>query len=117
MSHEQTKTFQHQLNNSRTQANVLISHHKKAYLCDFGLSRFVVDNTLWRTTATHAGGTLRWMAPELLQQEECLPTKASDIYAYGMTCYVGKLPFEHDHSSDVYLGDTFWKSTFRISAE
>jgi serine/threonine protein kinase len=69
------------------QANVLINHRKEACLCDFGLSWFAVDNTLWRTTASQAGGTLRWMAPELFE-EESVPTKASDIYAYGMTCYV-----------------------------
>jgi serine/threonine protein kinase len=60
----------------------------KAGTCDFGLGRFFIDNTLWRTKATQAGGTLRWMAPELLEGEEFIPTKASDIYAYAMTCYV-----------------------------
>ncbi|KIL59847.1 hypothetical protein M378DRAFT_969685 [Amanita muscaria Koide BX008] len=68
-------------------ANVLINHRKEACLCDFGLSRFVVDNTLWRTTATHASGTLRWMAPELIQDDIIVPTTATDIYAFGMTSY------------------------------
>ncbi|KIL54563.1 hypothetical protein M378DRAFT_753083 [Amanita muscaria Koide BX008] len=68
-------------------ANVLINHRKEACLCDFGLSRFVVDNTLWRTTATHATGTLRWMAPELIQEDITVATIATDIYAFGMTCY------------------------------
>jgi serine/threonine protein kinase len=68
--------------------NVLVNDRQEACLCDFGLSRFSIDNTLWRTTATQASGTLRWMAPELLEGEESVPTKASDIYAYAMTCYV-----------------------------
>ncbi|KAM6497357.1 Protein kinase-like domain containing protein, partial [Amanita muscaria] len=66
-------------------------------LCDFGLSRLLTDNTLWRTTATHAGGTLRWMAPELIDQEVPTPTKGSDIYAFAMTCYEilsGDVPFK-----------------------
>ncbi|KIL56420.1 hypothetical protein M378DRAFT_1038342, partial [Amanita muscaria Koide BX008] len=68
-------------------ANVLINHRKEACLCDFGLSRIVIDNTLWRTTATHASGTLRWMAPELIQDDIIVPTIATDIYAFGMTSY------------------------------
>jgi len=77
-------------------ANILITDRLEACLCDFGLSRFATENTLWRTTATHAGGTLRWMAPELITEDVCTPTTSSDIYAYGMTCYeiiTGTVPF------------------------
>jgi serine/threonine protein kinase len=66
---------------------VLINCREQALLCDFGLSRFVIDNSLWRASDTRADGGLRWMAPELLTQDECVPTMASDIYSYGMTCY------------------------------
>jgi serine/threonine protein kinase len=74
---------------------VLINHRKEACLSDFGLSRLVVDNTLWRTTATHASGTLRWMAPELIEGDMIIPTIATDIYAFGVTCYVSSAPVFH----------------------
>ncbi|KAM6502879.1 kinase-like protein, partial [Amanita muscaria] len=70
-----------------TRVNVVINNRCEACLCDFGLSRFLTDNTLWKTTATQAGGTLRWMAPELMDGDASTPTKESDIYAYAMTCY------------------------------
>ncbi|KAM6502863.1 Protein kinase-like domain containing protein [Amanita muscaria] len=76
--------------------NVVINNRCEACLCDFGLSRFLIDNTLWKTTATQAGGTLRWMAPELFE-DATTPTKESDIYAYAMTCYEilsGDVPFK-----------------------
>ncbi|KIL59844.1 hypothetical protein M378DRAFT_969629 [Amanita muscaria Koide BX008] len=68
-------------------ANVLINHRREAYLSDFGLSHIAFDNTLWRTTATHANGTLRWMAPELIEGDVIVLTIATDIYAFGMTVY------------------------------
>ncbi|KIL54736.1 hypothetical protein M378DRAFT_174103 [Amanita muscaria Koide BX008] len=77
--------------------NVLINDQYEARLCDFGLSRFLIDSTLWRTTATQAGGSLRWMSPELMTGKQCTPTKESDIYAYAMTCYEilsGDVPFK-----------------------
>ncbi|KIL63820.1 hypothetical protein M378DRAFT_164009 [Amanita muscaria Koide BX008] len=77
--------------------NVLINNRCEACLCDFGLSRFLIDNTLWKTTATHAVGTVRWMAPELMNGDASTPTKESDIYAYAMTCYEilsGDVPFK-----------------------
>ncbi|KIL61940.1 hypothetical protein M378DRAFT_81868 [Amanita muscaria Koide BX008] len=78
--------------------NVLINDRYEACLCDFQLSRFLVDNSLWRTTGTQvARGTLRWMSPELMTGKQCTPTKESDIYAYGMTCYEiisGDVPFK-----------------------
>ncbi|KAM6502858.1 kinase-like protein [Amanita muscaria] len=76
-------------------ANVLINDRYEARVCDFGLSRILIDS--WRTTATQAGGSLRWMSPELMTGAECTPTKESDIYAYGMTCYEilsGDIPFK-----------------------
>ena len=58
-------------------------------LGDFGLSRMNSEESLWMTTATHASGTMRWMAPELIDAYEVLTvTKASDIYALGMIAIV-----------------------------
>ena len=52
------------------------------------------DNTLWNTSATSVRGTLRWQAPELFglnvtDGDPVTVTKESDIYSYGMTCYLG----------------------------
>lgn len=33
-------------------------------------------------------GSVRWMAPELLQDSEPDATFSSDVYAFGMTCLV-----------------------------
>ena len=57
-------------------------------LADFGLSRMAEDNTLWRTSATHAPGTTRWNAPELMDGSQSTVTKAGDVYAYAMTSFV-----------------------------
>jgi serine/threonine protein kinase len=65
--------------------NVLVNDREQALLCDFG------------TYATHTVGALRWMAPELLAKDQYVPTMASDIYSYGMTCYEilsRQVPFE-----------------------
>ncbi|KIL55231.1 hypothetical protein M378DRAFT_18124, partial [Amanita muscaria Koide BX008] len=79
--------------------NVLIhsiNDRYEACLSDFGLNRFLVDSTLWRTPAIRAG-SLPWMSPELMTGNEYTPTKESDVYAYGMTCYEilsGDVPFK-----------------------
>jgi serine/threonine protein kinase len=67
---------------------VLVNDREQALLCDFGIR------------ATHTVGALRWMAPELLAKDQYVPTMASDIYSFGMTCYVSNLLFEDDHESD-----------------
>lgn len=56
-------------------------------LTDFGLSKIL--NTSGFTTK-NIGGTCRWMAPELMQYSqdddaEFGPTKATDVWAFGMT--------------------------------
>lgn len=41
------------------------------------------------TTAmiTRAAGTLRWQAPELLEDDDVCNSPASDVYAYACVCY------------------------------
>ena len=53
-----------------------------ALLCDFGLSRILDGLPSGFTTAQHVG-TLRYVAPELLEGK---PTTESDVYAFGCTC-------------------------------
>jgi serine/threonine protein kinase len=63
------------------QGNVLIDDWEHAQLADFGLA-IVTDATLG-VTPTKQRGSLRWMAPELLNpQPEFKRTKASDVYAF-----------------------------------
>lgn len=72
---------------SQSQGNILIDESGQPRLADFGLTIFA-DGT--RHNTTDQGGTLRWMAPELLYPIpgiECYKrTTASDVYAYGCLC-------------------------------
>ncbi|KAF9271838.1 hypothetical protein BGZ68_003018, partial [Mortierella alpina] len=61
-------------------SNILLTEHKEAKICDFGLAMRVGE------TAGGGGGTLQWMAPELLQNPQLYTTK-SDVYALGMVMW------------------------------
>ncbi|CAK0846784.1 unnamed protein product [Prorocentrum cordatum] len=72
------------------------SHHAK--LLDFGLSRLVTSS------AEPLGGSLRWMAPELLSRKAVPPDDAADCYSFGLLTYLiltGRLPFEDKHTKQV----------------
>jgi len=83
-------------------ANILIDNNGHARLADFSLLTIVLDQSTIMSTYT-AGGTFRWMGPELLDPESfglggVRPTKASDCYALGMVIYEvlsGQEPFGH----------------------
>lgn len=73
------------------QANVLVDRQGVTHLCDFGLSRMMVEtaqNSLWITTTTHARGTVGWQSPELLSYKQGHASKTSDIWAFAMTAFV-----------------------------
>ncbi|KAF7366679.1 Kinase-like protein [Mycena sanguinolenta] len=79
--------------------NILIKEDWSACLADFGLSVFL-DAT--SSMSTNRGGSLYWMAPELLDPErigdKCTRSTASDVYAFGCVCfelYTGRPPFAH----------------------
>ena len=83
-------------------ANILVDRDRRARLADFGFLTVVSDPTNPTTSSSYtAGGTLRWMSPELLFSDEtglkdCRPTKQSDCYALGMVVYEvlsGQAPF------------------------
>ena len=54
---------------------------QRAMLTDFGLAK-PLDESLFETQATVAGGAPFFMAPELFRGER--PSRASDVYAFGL---------------------------------
>lgn len=68
------------------QANFLVDQDLNIRVADFGFSRFVESNTTSIGESRMLGGTLRWMAPELMQDSETRLSPASDVYAFGCTC-------------------------------
>ncbi|KAG0208298.1 hypothetical protein BGX28_000690 [Mortierella sp. GBA30] len=58
--------------------NILITTNKEARICDFGKA--------WTADGNGGGGTLQWMAPELLQDPPKYSSK-SDVYALGMVMW------------------------------
>ncbi|KAG8697861.1 hypothetical protein FRC08_006266 [Ceratobasidium sp. 394] len=71
--------------------NILVSDEGMVKLSDFGNSIFVSECSLEFTDTTNTvGGTTRWMAPELLDEDESEDedtnrSQPADIYALGMT--------------------------------
>ena len=83
-------------------ANILVDQNGHACLADFGFLAVVSDSANPTTSSSYtAGGTIRWMSPELLTLgqtglENNRPTKQSDCYALGMVIYEvlsGQVPF------------------------
>jgi serine/threonine protein kinase len=93
---------------SSPKANILINKDRRACIADFGLSTItgVATHASARASRTSlisndtlmsftAGGTYRWMSPELLHPERYgmpesegnRPTRQSDCYALGMVIY------------------------------
>ncbi|KAJ7202665.1 kinase-like domain-containing protein, partial [Mycena pura] len=79
--------------------NILISNEWNACLADFGLTSFS-DVTASTDTSHNRAGSLRWMAPELIDPEKFgqrfLRTPATDVYAFGCVClelYTRQPPF------------------------
>ncbi|KIM69149.1 hypothetical protein SCLCIDRAFT_40584, partial [Scleroderma citrinum Foug A] len=73
--------------------NVLISQEGNALLTDFGLS-YVVNSSLKMSFTKICGGTLNWMAPEIIDGGEV--SAEGDVWAFGMTAlelFTGKMPF------------------------
>ena len=74
---------------------MLINKMGEAILCDFGVSRVLVENGTLAGTST-LKGCYRWMAIELISSAEAEQgdgnrqpyTKESDVWAFGMVTYV-----------------------------
>ncbi|KAJ7145858.1 kinase-like domain-containing protein [Mycena epipterygia] len=79
-------------------ANILITAEWNACLADFGLTS--LSDATTATHTSHRAGSIRWMAPELIDPERFghrfARTPATDIYAFGCVClelYTGRPPF------------------------
>jgi serine/threonine protein kinase len=76
-------------------ANILVSIHGEACICDFGMSKVIEEVTERSASATlTAGGSARWLAPELIEGKS--PTREADVYSYAMAILellTGKHPF------------------------
>ena len=73
----------------------MVDSTNRARLADFGLAT-AVDESIPGSSTNHdgVGGTLRWMAPEVLYpnkfgftrgSKKVLPSRSTDVYAFGMT--------------------------------
>ena len=76
--------------------NVLISPEGRALLTDFGYSHLTSSSFSMSVDTPH-GGTLNWLAPEVIMSEEYPATLPRDIWAFGMTVLVCFQGFVHAH--------------------
>ncbi|KAI5119139.1 hypothetical protein M0805_005218 [Coniferiporia weirii] len=73
--------------------NVLIGRSGQPLICDFGISRIVTPSQTVTVSSVYSGsirGSIRWMSIELFgidSSNNPVHTKASDVWAYGMTVY------------------------------
>ncbi len=75
-------------------SNILITHDGNLKVCDFGLATMVADQ------ATPTVGTVRYMAPELLNAEKGDPR--ADIYSLGVILY------------EMLIGRTNFNEAFKV---
>jgi serine/threonine-protein kinase len=77
-------------------SNVLLDDSGRAYLCDFGLARLVMDSERWTRSGTLIG-TPHYMAPE--QGVSGRVDERCDTYSLGIVAYemlTGSPPFQGD---------------------
>ncbi|KZV81568.1 kinase-like protein, partial [Exidia glandulosa HHB12029] len=68
-------------------ANILVADDGTARLCDFGFAKVLAEVSSSLTSQSTLKGTLRWMAPELIDEEDARHTVWSDIWAFGCVLY------------------------------
>jgi serine/threonine protein kinase len=76
---------------------LLVSDTGEVLISDFGMSKVLEDVTMKPASATlTAGGSTRWLSPELIDQPQASVSKEADTWAWGMTaleCLTGKPPW------------------------
>jgi len=75
--------------------NVFISEDGHAMLTDFGLST-ALEGVPSSTTSHRQGGSMRWMAPELVRDAHRFRSCVTDIYAFGSLTFeilTGEFPY------------------------
>ncbi|QRV84418.1 Serine/threonine-protein kinase [Ceratobasidium sp. AG-Ba] len=86
-------------------ANIVISAEGIPMLTDFG-NAVLQDYTLRFTHTTHKNGlSVRWAAPELIDEGDTTHSIAADVYALGMTIletFTGRVPFYGKADRAVY---------------
>ncbi|PPR05804.1 hypothetical protein CVT26_010154 [Gymnopilus dilepis] len=80
--------------------NVLITDEGRAAICDFGLSKVLEDlGCPSGFSLSNPGiGPLRWLAPELMEDDEQPAIPASDVWSFGCTAFellTGLMPYPH----------------------
>ncbi|KAJ8515889.1 hypothetical protein ONZ45_g6752 [Pleurotus djamor] len=76
-------------------SNILVGDDGKTLITDFGLSQ-LQDQVSSLASRSKVSGTLRWMAPELLDGERL--SRPADVYSFallGWELYTGVVPFGH----------------------
>ena len=74
-------------------ANILITLSRRACIADFGHATTDANDptnfAIESRTSGFRGGTVRWLAPELMDSSEDVTNVglASDVYAYACVCY------------------------------
>nr|XP_025845281.1 ephrin type-B receptor 3-like [Vulpes vulpes] len=87
--------------------NILVNSNLVCKVSDFGLSRFLEDDTSDPTYTSALGGKIpiRWTAPEAIQYRKF--TSASDVWSYGIVMWevmsYGERPYWDMTNQDVSI--------------
>ncbi|KAG8449827.1 hypothetical protein GDO86_016482 [Hymenochirus boettgeri] len=83
-------------------SNVLLNKYLDVQITDFGLSKFAGATT---SASSSFAGTLAYMPPEALIDLDYKPTKAYDVYSFGIlawTIFSGEEPYFGAFSQQIY---------------